>query len=109
MMNQELPHFWTVTSAVSRVTFFEIIRDKVLYNIILCAFLLFGVGFLASRLMILDQQRVVLNFGVSALSISCTMIGTFTGAAMLAREFDRRTIFVALSRPISRFQFVLGK
>lgn len=28
---------------------------------------------------------------------------------MLAREFDRRTIFVALARPISRLQFVLGK
>lgn len=98
-----------VSRSVGWVTFLEIIRDKILYNIILCSFLLLGIGFLGSRLSGIRQGRIILDFGLTAVSISCAMIAMFTGAALIGREYDRRTIFVALSRPISRFQFILGK
>jgi ABC-type transport system involved in multi-copper enzyme maturation permease subunit len=98
-----------VAAAIARVTFFEVIRDKILYNIIVCAGLLFAIGFLASRLTFLRPERVTLDFGLSAVNISCAMIAIFTGASLIGREFERRTIFVALSHPISRAQFVLGK
>lgn len=103
------PSGWIVAKAVGRVTASEVLRDKVLYNIILCAVLLLAVGFLASRLTFLHPDRVILDFGVSAVNISCAMIAIFTGASLLGREFERRTISVALSHPISRSQFVLGK
>lgn len=103
------PRVHRVAYAVARVTFLEIIRDKVLYNILLCAGLLFGLSFLASRLSFIRQDRIVLDFGISALGISCAILAVFTGATLIGKEFDRRTIFVALSRPISRHQFVLGK
>jgi Cu-processing system permease protein len=96
-------------AAIARVTFSEILRDKVLYNILLCAMILFGVGVLGSRLMIARQDRVILDFGLSAVNISCALIAIFTGSGLIGREFDRRTAFVALSRPISRHQFVIGK
>ncbi len=95
--------------AISRVTFQEIILDKVLYNFLLFAFLLIGVSYLASQLTFIGQDRVILDFGVSAINLSCGVIAVFTGASMLAREFDRRTVFVTLSRPISRLQFITGK
>jgi ABC-type transport system involved in multi-copper enzyme maturation permease subunit len=98
-----------VALAVARVTFLEIIRDKVLYNIILCAVLLLGLGYLAARLSFVRPTRLMLDFGITGVAISCAMIAIFTGATLIGREFDRRTIFVALSRPISRFQFILGK
>jgi ABC-type transport system involved in multi-copper enzyme maturation permease subunit len=103
------PRTHEVARAIARVTFFEVIRDKVLYNIIVCAALLFAIGFLASRLTFLRPERVTLDFGMSAVNISCAMIAIFTGASLIGREFDRRTIYVALSHPISRAQFVLGK
>ncbi len=95
--------------AIAKVTFSEVVRDKVLYNIFLFAILLLGVGFLASRLTFIRPDRVILDFGLSAVSLSCSVIGIFTGATLLIREFERRTIYVALSRPISRAQFVFGK
>jgi ABC-type transport system involved in multi-copper enzyme maturation permease subunit len=103
------PRTWNVARAIARVTFFEVIRDKVLYNIIVCAALLFAVGFLASRLTFLRPERVTLDFGMSAVNISCAMIAIFTGSSLLGREFERRTVYVALSHPISRAQFVFGK
>lgn len=103
------PRTWSVSRAIARVTFFEVIRDKILYNIIVCAALLFSVGFLASRLTFIRPERVTLDFGMSAVNISCAMIAIFTGSSLLGREFERRTIYVALSHPISRAQFILGK
>jgi ABC-type transport system involved in multi-copper enzyme maturation permease subunit len=37
------------------------------------------------------------------------MIAVFTGSGLIGKEFDRRTIYVALCHPISRAQFILGK
>lgn len=95
--------------SVARVTFQEIIRDKVLYNILLCAALLMGIAFLAAKLSVTRHERIILDFGLTAVSLSSAAIAIFTGSSLIGREFDRRTIFVALSRPISRFQFVFGK
>lgn len=106
---KSLFHFVRPLFAIARVTFQEIILDKILYNFLLFAFLLLGVSYLASQLTFIGQDRVVLDFGMSAISLSCGVIAVFQGSAMLAREFDRRTIFVALARPISRLQFIFGK
>jgi ABC-type transport system involved in multi-copper enzyme maturation permease subunit len=104
-----VPAWKDVAPAIGWVTFTEILRDKILYNVLFCAFMLFGLGFLASKLTFIRPERVVLDFGLSALSISCTMIAVFFGAGLIGREFDRRTIHVALSHPISKPQFVFGK
>lgn len=103
------PSTLRVAPAIARVTFFEVIRDKVLYNIIVCAALVFMLGFLASRLSFIRPERITLDFGMSAVNLSCAMIAMLAGAGLIGREFERRTIHVALSHPISRAQFVLGK
>lgn len=98
-----------VVWSVAAVTFREIVRDKILYNILVIAVLLLGLGFLASRLTFVRPDRVVLDFGVSAVNLSLVAISAMIGASLLNREVERRTMYLALSRPISRFQFVAGK
>ena len=99
----------TVVLAVGRVTFLEILRDKVLYNTVLISILLFAVGILASKVSFIAPDRIVLDFGLAAIALSNGLLATLIGAGMVAREFERRTILVALTRPITRFQFLLGK
>lgn len=103
------PRTLSVARAVGWVTFQEILRDRVLYNVLMCCFLLFGVSFLASRLTFIRPDRVLLDFGLSGVMLSCALLAILSGASLLAREFDRRTIYVALCHPISRGQFLLGK
>ncbi len=103
------PKSWVVIRSVAWVTFIEIIRDKVLYNIVLCAILLFGLAILVSQLTFIYPERVILDFGMTGMVLSCGAIAIFTGSGLLAKEFDRRTINIALSHPISRRQFVAGK
>lgn len=101
--------FVRVIREIAGVTFTEIVRDKVLYNAILCVVLLLGAGFLASRLTFTRPERIVLDFGLSACSLSILFISILFGATLLPREFDRRTALVALSKPVTRFEFVVGK
>jgi ABC-type transport system involved in multi-copper enzyme maturation permease subunit len=98
-----------VIKAVGEVTFREIVRDKVLYNMFLVGLLLLGMTSLATRLTYVRPERIAIDFGLSAIQIALAMVATFVGSAMVGKEFERRTIFVALSRPISRFQFISGK
>lgn len=98
-----------VVWSVASVSFREIVRDKVLYNVLVIAVLLLGLGFLASKLTFVRPDRVILDFGISAVNLSLTAISVLLGSSILNRELERRTIFLALSRPISRYQFVVGK
>lgn len=103
------PKTWRVVLATGKVTFVEIIRDKILYNSLIAGVFLLGVSYLASRLALTRPERVVLDFGLSVTNLACSMIAIFIGSPLLGKEFERRTIFMALSKPISRFQYLFGK
>lgn len=104
-----MSRFIQVVHAIGRVTLLEILRDKILYNVFLFALLIFGMAYLAARLTFIRPERVILDFGVSAIGLSTAMIAILWGASLLNRDAERRTAGVALSRPISRMQFVTGK
>lgn len=103
------PRAAAVIAAIGRVTRLEILRDRVLYNIGLFTALILGAGYLASRLTFLRPERVIIDFGFSAMNLSLSAVGILLGANLIGREIERRTISLALSRPITRAQFVLGK
>lgn len=103
------PTWGSVVSAVAQVTFMEIMKDRILYNIIVVAIGLFGLSYLASNLTFGNPTRVVLDFGFASLAISCAGIAIFVGSSLLNKEFERRTIYVAMSRPITRAQYLVGK
>jgi Cu-processing system permease protein len=106
---QNLPQSWSVIRTFGRITFSEILRDKILYSAFFSALFLLGAAFLASRFSFVQPQRIVLDFGLSVLSLILVFLATFLAAPLLAREFDRRTAFLALSKPISRLSFLTGK
>lgn len=107
--NRKLIRKLRVSKAIGWVTFREVLLDKILYNILICSLLLFGIAYLSSQLMIMHPERLILDFGLSAIGISCTAIGILNGSSLLGKEFERRTIYVALAHPISKAEFVLGK
>lgn len=95
--------------AVGRVTFQEILLDRVLYNLILFGLLLLGVGMIASTLTFISPERIILDFGFSAINLACFILAALHGSTIFPKEYDRRTIWVALARPISKIEFVAGK
>jgi ABC-type transport system involved in multi-copper enzyme maturation permease subunit len=97
------------TLAIAQNTAREAIRDKVLYSILFFAVLVLGLSLVAEEITIGDQAKVVRSVAQGAIDIFGAIIAMFLGVSLVWKELDRKTIYTVLSKPISRWQFVVGK
>lgn len=95
--------------SIAAVTFIEIARDKIFYSFLFFLMILLGGAYFASRLTILAPTRVVLDFGNTVLITGLSLYSILQGAAMIAKEYDKRTILLAQSKPLTPLQFIVGK
>ncbi len=95
--------------SIARHTFKQSVRDKVLYNLIVFAFLLIGASILFGKISVDIQRIILVNLGLSAISIFGLLIAIFIGVSLVWLEIDRRTLYNILSKPVARWEFVLGK
>lgn len=90
-------------------TYREVIRDRILYGLIIFAILLIGFSLLMGQLSFAEQARISANFGLSAIHLVAVALAIFVGSNLVFKEIDKKTILTILVRPISRFQFIIGK
>jgi Cu-processing system permease protein len=90
-------------------TFREAVRDRVLYNLIAFALLLSGAAILVGEISIDIERLVVVNLGLTAVSLFGVVIAIFIGTGLVSKEIDKRTLYTVLSRPVRRWEFVVGK
>jgi Cu-processing system permease protein len=88
-------------------TFREAVRDRVLYNLIAFALLLSGAAILVGQISISIEKLVVINLGLTAVSLFGVVIAIFIG--MVSKEIEKRTLYTVLSRPVRRWEFIVGK
>jgi ABC-type transport system involved in multi-copper enzyme maturation permease subunit len=62
-----------------------------------------------SSLTFLESRKIMLDFGLSAISILGILISLFLGVTVVGREIEKRTIYTVLAKPVSRGQYLLGK
>src|SRR5246127_3833833 len=90
-------------------TFREAVRDRVLYNLIFFAMLLVGAALLFGQISIGIQRIVLVNLGLTAISLFGVMIAMFIGIGLVSKEMEKRTLYTILSRPVRRWEFIVGK
>lgn len=90
-------------------TFREAVRDRVLYNLIAFALLLSGAAIFVGQVSINIERLVVVNLGLTAVSLFGVLIAIFIGIGLVSKEIDRRTLYTVLSRPVRRWEFIVGK
>ncbi len=90
-------------------TYREVIRDRILYALVLFAFLLIGLSLALGQLSFAEQARISANFGMSAIHLCAVALAVFVGSNLVYKEIEKKTIMTILVRPISRLQFVFGK
>ena len=90
-------------------TFREAVRDRVLYNLIGFALLMSGAAILVGQISIDIERLVVVNLGLTAVSLFGLVIAIFIGIGLVSKEIDRRTLYTVLSRPVRRWEFIVGK
>lgn len=90
-------------------TFREAVRDRVLYNLIAFALLLSGAAVLVGQISIDIERLVVVNLGLTAVSLFGIVIAIFIGIGLVSKEIEKRTLYTVLSRPVRRWEFIAGK
>lgn len=94
---------------VGQNTFKEVIRDRILYGLIVFAMMIISVSLALGQLSFAEQARISANFGLSAIHLGAVCIAIFVGATLVMKELDKQTILTILVRPLSRTEFILGK
>src|SRR5438045_2092998 len=90
-------------------TFREAVRDRVLYNLIAFALLMTGAAILVGQISIDIERLVVVNLGLTAVSLFGVVISIFIGIGLVSKEIEKRTLYTVLSRPVRRWEFIVGK
>src|SRR5690348_5895302 len=99
----------TRVGSISFNTFREAVRDRVLYNLIFFALLLVGAALLFGQISIGIERIVLVNLGLTAISIFGIVIAIFIGIGLVSKEIDKRTLYTVLARPVRRWEFIVGK
>jgi ABC-type transport system involved in multi-copper enzyme maturation permease subunit len=95
--------------AVALNTFREAVRDRVLLGVLLAATAVLLFALALAELSYDAQARVVFDVGFASVSLFSVIVAIFLGSSLLAKEVERKTLYVILPKPIGRGEFLVGK
>jgi ABC-type transport system involved in multi-copper enzyme maturation permease subunit len=96
-------------SAITLNTFREAVRDRVLYNLILFVLLLVASAPLFGQISIGLERLILVNIGLSSISLFGVIIAILVGIGLVSKEIEKKTLYTILSRPVRRWEFIVGK
>lgn len=95
--------------AVATNTFREAVRDRILASILFFAALLLVLSLAMQEMTIGDTEKVVRGVALGGISLIGAIIAIFLGVGLVWKEIERKTIYTLASKPVSRWQILLGK
>ncbi len=90
-------------------TFRETVRTKILYVILAFALVVIGLTWFLADLSMGELSRIVADVGLASIHLFGVTIAVFLGITLVSQEMERKTIYLVLSKPVPRWEFVLGK
>ena len=94
---------------LSWMTFKDSIRNKALYGIFFLGVLGFVANIIVTGMFSWELGKVAVDVGLSVISLSGLVIIFFFSIQMVSNDLERKTIYLILSKPISKPQYILGK
>jgi ABC-type transport system involved in multi-copper enzyme maturation permease subunit len=95
--------------SVALNTFREAVRDRVLYNLVFFALLMMAAAIFVGQISLGIESIIIVSLGLSAISIIGLLIAVFIGVGLVSKEMDKRTLYALLSKPVRRWEFLVGK
>jgi ABC-type transport system involved in multi-copper enzyme maturation permease subunit len=96
---------WTI----STLTLQEAIRNKILYLLLFFSLFIIFASWIVGQLTIGDEVKIIKDMGLSSIHFFGVLITILIGINLIFREMEKRTIYLILSKPVKRYQFLLGK
>ncbi|MDE2598996.1 MAG: ABC transporter permease [Rhodocyclaceae bacterium] len=85
------------------------LRSRSIQAVLVLGVLLMGVAYLAAQFTFRQAQTVAMDVGFSGLRISLILFALFWVQELFGREIERRSVMFALTYPLPRSQYVLGR
>jgi len=90
-------------------TFLETIRQPIYGVIVLGTFALLVLNVSLAAFTLDDDDKLLLDLGLSTLLLSGLFLSVFSAAEVLHREIENKTVLTVVSKPVNRPVFILGK
>lgn len=90
-------------------TFKELTRNKILYLILFFAVMLIIFSLALASLSMWQTEKIILDFWLAMIEIFWLISVIFIWSQLIFKEIDGKTIYLILSKPISRYEFILWK
>jgi ABC-type transport system involved in multi-copper enzyme maturation permease subunit len=96
-------------AAIALNTFKEAVRDRILYAILVFALVMLAGSTILVTLSVGGETKIIKDLGLASISIFGALIAIFLGIGLVSKEIEKRTVYTIISKPIDRYQFILGK
>ena len=98
------------TSAVAANTYREALRNRAFVALVVFAIAFILLSLVLSEMAVVGQEaRVVQSFGFFSIGLVGAITAILMGALLVYKEVERKTIYTILSKPIHRYEFLVGK
>jgi ABC-type transport system involved in multi-copper enzyme maturation permease subunit len=95
--------------SITKNTFREAVRDRVLYNLVVFVLIITASAIFLGELTAKQDIRMIVNLGLSAMLLFGVFIAIFVGVGLVSKEIEKRTLYTIFSKPIGRGEFIIGK
>lgn len=90
-------------------TFTQLVRMKVFYFLMVFSVVLFVAGFVLSSVSVDAELKLVKDTSFGVMQIFSALFGIVGMALLLPKDIEDRTLYTILSKPVRRYEYVLGK
>lgn len=82
---------------------------KVFYVVLIFALILIGGSASMARMSFQQEFQVLKDIALGAMSIFASLLAIVATARLLPQDIEDRTVYTILAKPVSRFEYLLGK
>jgi len=95
--------------AIAAITFLDGFRNRIYFALVVIALLLFSSTYSLSYLFPYDVVKVAIDLALAVTSLVGLILSLFFGAQLVAKDIERRTIHMLLTKAVSRSEYIVGK
>ena len=96
-------------SVIALNTYREAVRARILHGLFAMALATGGYSLVVGAYALHNGMRVVSDLGSASISLYGIIVAIVLGATSLHRELEHKTVFPILARPLSRWEYLVGK
>lgn len=95
--------------SIAGVVYRESLRNRIILSLIALSILLIFVSAFISPIALGEKERIIKDIGLSSMSFFSMLIVLLAGTRLVYQEIERKTIYLIITKPVSKAQIIIGK